>query len=36
MLKEAAIVEGMDIFPFETLTEVIDFLNDEVSRSHSE
>jgi len=29
--KEAAIVEGIDIFPFETLMEVIDFLNDEVS-----
>jgi len=29
--KEAAIVEGIDIFPFETLIEVIDFLNDEVS-----
>ena len=29
--KEAAIVEGIDIFPFETLIEVIDFLNDEVT-----
>lgn len=29
--KEAAIVEGIDIHPFETLLEVIDFLNDEVS-----
>lgn len=29
--KEAAIVEGIDIHPFETLIEVIDFLNGEVS-----
>lgn len=29
--KEAAIVEGIDIQPFETLTEVVDFLNDDVS-----
>ncbi|HMS65481.1 MAG TPA: YifB family Mg chelatase-like AAA ATPase [Ignavibacteria bacterium] len=29
--KEAAIVEGIDVHPFETLLEVIDFLNDEVS-----
>ncbi len=29
--KEAAIVEGIDIHPFENLVEVIDFLNDEVS-----
>ncbi|MBV6477445.1 MAG: Competence protein ComM [Ignavibacteria bacterium] len=29
--KEAAIVEGIDIQPFETLVEVIDFLNGEVS-----
>lgn len=29
--KEAAIVEGIDIQPFETLTEVADFLNDDAS-----
>lgn len=29
--KEAAIVEGIEVYPFETLIEVIDFLNDEVS-----
>lgn len=28
--KEAAIVEEIDVLPFETLTEVIDFLNDEI------
>ncbi|MBK8552840.1 MAG: YifB family Mg chelatase-like AAA ATPase [Ignavibacteria bacterium] len=28
--KEAAIVEEIDVHPFETLTEVIDFLNDEI------
>ncbi len=28
--KEAAIVEDIDVLPFETLTEVIDFLNDEI------
>ncbi|MDZ4711619.1 MAG: YifB family Mg chelatase-like AAA ATPase [bacterium] len=28
--KEAAIVEDIDVHPFETLTEVIDFLNDEI------
>ncbi|MBK9331548.1 MAG: YifB family Mg chelatase-like AAA ATPase [Ignavibacteria bacterium] len=29
--KEAAIVEGIDVQPFETLTEVADFLNDEIT-----
>ncbi|MGB9696058.1 MAG: YifB family Mg chelatase-like AAA ATPase [Ignavibacteria bacterium] len=29
---EAAVVEGIDIFPFETLTEVIDFLNCNLKR----
>ncbi|MBS1517061.1 MAG: YifB family Mg chelatase-like AAA ATPase [Bacteroidetes bacterium] len=29
--KEAAIVEGIDVQPFDTLTEVIDFLNDEIT-----
>jgi len=29
--KEAAIVEGIDIHPFETLVEVIDFLNGEIT-----
>ena len=28
--KEAAIVEEIDVHPFETLTEVVDFLNDEI------
>ncbi len=28
--KEAAIVEGIDVLPFESLIEVIDFLNDEI------
>ncbi len=28
--KEAAIVEGIDVHPFDTLTEVVDFLNDEI------
>lgn len=28
--KEAAIVEDIDVMPFETLIEVIDFLNDEI------
>jgi len=29
--KEAAIVEGIDVYPFESLIEVIDFLNGDVS-----
>lgn len=29
--KEAAIVEGIDVQPFDTLTEVVDFLNDEIT-----
>ncbi|HAY34711.1 MAG TPA: YifB family Mg chelatase-like AAA ATPase [Ignavibacteria bacterium] len=29
--KEAAIVEGIDVQPFETLSEVADFLNDEIT-----
>jgi len=29
--KEAAIVEGIDVYPFESLIEVIDFLNGNVS-----
>jgi len=28
--KEAAIVEGLDVFPFETVQEVLGFLNDEI------
>jgi len=28
--KEAAIVEGVDVFPFETVQEVLGFLNDEI------
>lgn len=28
--KEAAIVEGIDVLPFESLIEVVDFLNDEI------
>ncbi len=28
--REAAIVEGIEVMPFETLTEVIDFLNNEI------
>lgn len=29
--KEAAIVEGIDVQPFDTLIEVVDFLNDEIT-----
>jgi len=29
--KEAAIIEGIDVYPFESLMEVIDFLNGDVS-----
>ena len=28
--KEAAIVEGLDVFPFESVQEVLGFLNDEI------